>query len=240
MRLWCRATVASAVCVATVLGLCTNAGVRVANATDEGPSWWATASTTASTTPMPTRPVESPARPAATVPSAPTTQLGTVPAQLGSLNQRPSVPPVRITVDGARIDGPVVAVGVVPTTGELAVPGVANVVGWYQYGPAPGQAGSAVLAGHVDYNGRLGVFFRLGSVEPGMTVRVGYADGSQRAFIVVERRLILKSQLPVSQVFARDGPPALILITCGGRFNYSTHHYFSNVVVIARPVLAAA
>ena len=64
---------------------------------------------------------------------------------------------------------------------------------------------------------------------------VGYADGTQRRFTVVERRLIAKPELPVSDVFARTGPPALVLITCGGDFDRSIRRYRSNVVVTAMP-----
>ena len=140
-----------------------------------------------------------------------------------------------IAIEGVAIAGPVVPVGVDAGTGELEVPPVANVVGWYRHGPTPGAEGSAVLAGHVDWHGEIGVFFHLSRVEPGSVVVVGYADGTQRRFTVVERRLIAKPELPVEEVFARTGPPALVLITCGGDFDRSIRRYRSNVVVTACP-----
>ena len=36
-------------------------------------------------------------------------------------------------------------------------------------------------------------------------------------------------------VFVQDGPARLVLITCGGDFDYDTRHYLSNVVVTATP-----
>jgi hypothetical protein len=176
-----------------------------------------------------------PAR-APTVPTPPTTLLGTVPAGLDHLPQPTGPQPVTVRIDPIGISGPVTPVGVQAESGELAVPPVAGVVGWYQYGPAPGESGSAVLAGHVDWHGALGVFFRLAKVEVGSVVTIGFGDGSTRAFQVVERRLVLKPELPVEEVFARSGPPSLVLVTCGGEFDRSRRRYRSNVVVVATPV----
>ena len=161
--------------------------------------------------------------------------VATVPGRLDELARPVEAAPIGILIEGVAIAGPVVPVGVDAGTGELEVPPVANVVGWYRHGPTPGAEGSAVLAGHVDWHGEVGVFFRLSRVEPGAVVVVGYADGTQRRFTVVERRLIAKPELPVSDVFARTGPPALVLITCGGDFDRSIRRYRSNVVVTAVP-----
>ena len=161
--------------------------------------------------------------------------VATVPGRLDDLARPAEAAPTAIAIEGVAIAGPVVPVGVDAGTGELEVPPVANVVGWYRHGPTPGAEGSAVLAGHVDWRGEIGVFFHLSRVEPGSVVVVGYADGTQRRFTVVERRLIAKPELPVEEVFARTGPPALVLITCGGDFDRSIRRYRSNVVVTALP-----
>ena len=122
------------------------------------------------------------------------------------------------------------------TTGELAIPDDPTVVGWYQYGPSPGQPGSAVLAGHLDWHRRPGAFQRLGRVSLGSIVTIQYADGSSQRFQVVDNILIPKPSLPVSDVFERTGLPTLRLITCGGTFDRRTRHYRSNVVVTAVPI----
>ena len=78
------------------------------------------------------------------------------------------------------------------------------------------------------------------SVSPrwrsGRSSPLASSDGSTRAFQVVERRLVLKPELPVEEVFARSGPPSLVLVTCGGEFDRSRRRYRSNVVVVATPV----
>jgi hypothetical protein len=109
------------------------------------------------------------------------------------------------------------------------------VIGWYQYGPSPGGPGVAVLAGHVDHHGRPGAFFALASVEPGAPVVVRFADGGERRFSVAARRQFAKDDLPVPELFDRAGPPGLVLMTCGGRYDRATRSYEDNVVVYAVP-----
>jgi LPXTG-site transpeptidase (sortase) family protein len=149
-----------------------------------------------------------------------------------------TVPPARplraLHVPSIGVDAPVVPVGVKPGTDELDVPQL-DTVGWYALGPSPGQDGSAVLAGHVDGQGREAVFFRLGRVAVGDPVQVDFADGTTSTFRVVGRQQVPKTQLP-PDLFSRAGPPRLTLITCGGAFNSSTRHYVDNVVVVAEPV----
>ena len=109
-------------------------------------------------------------------------------------------------------------------------------LGWYEYGPAPGEAGSSVIAGHVDHDGRRGAFFGLSRLDPGAVVTIDYQDGSSRAWRVVARRQYLKSELPVDLLFARTGAPTLTLVTCGGLYDASKRSYRDNVVVFAVPV----
>jgi hypothetical protein len=182
--------------------------------------------------------------PSATTAVAPTTTappppaIATHDATLGALARHDGPVPVGVTA-GADADpaivGPVVPTGVDATTGELAVPADAAVVAWYQYGPAPGQAGSAVLAGHVDWHGVPGIFFTLRDLQPGDPITIAMSDGSTLGFHIVDTRMVDKPELPRAEVFARTGSPTLTLVTCGGQFDSSTHHYLSNVVVTAVP-----
>jgi LPXTG-site transpeptidase (sortase) family protein len=141
--------------------------------------------------------------------------------------------PVAVTAGDDAISGPVVPTGVNPSTGELDLPAEAKVVAWYRYGPTPGAAGSAVLAGHVDWHGVPGIFFRLRDLHTGDAVAVTMSDGSVQSWTVTDVRLVAKPELPVAEVFSRTGPPTLTLVTCGGSFDSHTHHYRSNVVVTA-------
>ena len=145
--------------------------------------------------------------------------------------------PVGLRIGDIDVDAPVEAYGVDRRTGEMDVPSNVRDVAWYQYGPSPGQAGSAVLAAHVDLASQgAGVFFNLDELEPGDIVTVDYDDGSARDFEVRARVKYEKTGIPLDVIFATDGPPVLTLITCGGGFNPSIESYDSNVVVYAFPV----
>jgi Sortase domain len=143
------------------------------------------------------------------------------------------VPPVSIAIPAIGVVSDVVGVGVVPGTDEVEVPDIEH-VGWFRLGPSPGQDGSSVLLGHVDGDGRPGVFFRLGELVPGDIVTVTDAQGA-RDFRVTGREQVAKAALP-ADLFSRAGPPRLVLITCGGQFDDTTGHYVDNVVVVAVPV----
>ena len=144
--------------------------------------------------------------------------------------------PVGLRIETLEVDAPVAAYGVNQRTGEMAVPGNVTEVGWYKFGPSPGEAGSAVLAAHVDLaSSGPGVFFDLGTLNEGDSVFVSYEDGSETEFRVVARVTYEKDELPLEVIFSREGPPVLTLITCGGGFNSDIARYDSNVVVYAVP-----
>ena len=132
------------------------------------------------------------------------------------------------------VDAPVVAVGVRPDA-EMEVP-AGDHVGWYRFGPRPGDAGSAVLAAHVAFDGREGLFRRLGELEAGDRLSVVFDDGTAREFEAVERAQYGKDQLPLDRIFAEQGGATLALVTCGGTFDRSLRSYADNVVVYAVPV----
>ena len=47
---------------------------------------------------------------------------------------------------------------------------------------------------------------------------------------------VRKDELPLAEVFDRAGAPRLMLITCGGEFDYTASSYSDNIVVVAVPV----
>jgi hypothetical protein len=142
--------------------------------------------------------------------------------------------PVSLTIDDLSISSAVVRpVGVEPD-GEMEVP-PADEVGWYRYGPRPGDEGSSVLAAHIAYGGEDGVFRHLADLPSGATLTVAYADGTTRQFQVTEVANYPKDSLPPS-TWTREGPATLSLITCGGEFDESTGHYTDNVIAHTTPV----
>ncbi|HEX6238535.1 MAG TPA: class F sortase [Acidimicrobiales bacterium] len=142
-------------------------------------------------------------------------------------------PPTGLTIDDLDIAGArVVPVGVEPG-GEMEIPG-ADEVGWYRYGPRPGDRGSAVLAAHIAFDGVDGVFRHLDDLRPGDEVRVDLAGGASRTFVVTAVEQYPKDDVP-DEIFARAGDPRLVLVTCGGRFDDDARAYDDNLVAYARP-----
>ncbi len=195
-----------------------------------------------------TRPPEAAGAPVAevlaSVPPAPRSTAAPAPDRLPTLQARPAapapaeevVPPVRLVAPALGVDAAVDQVGV-DGDGQMAIPEDVDRIGWYRFGPAPGEAGSAVVAGHVDDAAQgLGVLARLSTADVGDEVQVTDAAGTTTRWRVVSRELISKQALPLDQLFRRDGPPRLTLVTCGGPFLPEYRSYRDNVVVVAEPL----
>lgn len=110
----------------------------------------------------------------------------------------------------------------------------ADQVGWYRYGSRPGEDGATVLAAHIAYDGIDGVFRHLADLRPGDAIAVHLSDGAVQRFVVTALAQHRKEELP-DEVFAREGDPQLVLITCGGEFDDDARRYRDNIVAHARP-----
>lgn len=175
------------------------------------------------------RALPAPASPTAEGPAVPTRDAAPAPVA-----DAPA--PVRLQVPALGVDTAVEPVGVAQD-GQMAIPDDVARVGWYRFGPAPGENGSAVIAGHVDDREQgLGVLAPLREAAVGQEVTVTAADGTTTRWRMVSRELISKQVLPVDRLFSRAGPPRLTLITCGGPFLPELGSYRDNVVVIAEPL----
>lgn len=155
--------------------------------------------------------------------------------QLDQLSPPQGPQPVSIEIENIDVrDASVIPVGVNQEDLSFEVP-PADQVGWYEFGPRPGQPGSSVLAAHIAFNGVDGVFRYLEDVEIGSIVVIGFDDGTTSRYRIEEVVEYVKEELPDS-LFARDGREQLALITCGGSFNYQLDSYESNTVAIAVPL----
>ena len=176
--------------------------------------------------------------PTGAAPAAALPTLTARPAAPGTTTASPS--PVRLRIPAVGVDAAVTPVGV-DGRGFMVIPREVRQVGWYRYGPAPGDpAGAAVVAGHVDARQQgAGALFPLRGVEVGNTVTVTVDGGRDLRYRVVGKQTIVKQRLPVERLFARDGAPRLVLITCGGPFVPELSSYRDNLVVVAVPVAAS-
>ena len=96
--------------------------------------------------------------------------------------------------------------------------------------PLPGST-----PGPDDAEQGLGELAPLQDAEPGTEVLVTDAAGATTRWRVVARELLTKQELPLDRLFARDGAPRLVLVTCGGPFLPEYRSYRDNVVVVAEP-----
>lgn len=142
--------------------------------------------------------------------------------------------PTSLHVPAIDVDANVTELGLTED-GAMEVPRgeVYDLPGWYVHGPRPGELGPAVLGGHVDSRSGPSVFHRLGGLEPGDLVEVGYGDGTVARFTVERTERHPKDEFPFDEVFGNTSVPALRLITCGGAFDHGSRSYDDNIVVFA-------
>lgn len=140
--------------------------------------------------------------------------------------------PVRLRIPELAIDTPLDELGQAPDR-TVEVPDDPLRAGWYARGPRPGQAGPAVLLGHVDGQSRPGVFFRVRELQVGAILIVERADGTEARFQVTRLERMPKTAFPTSEVYLPTAGPELRLVTCGGGFDAATGHYRDNVIAYA-------
>jgi hypothetical protein len=149
----------------------------------------------------------------------------------GSGQEHPaSQTPRRLKISRIRVDA---AVATLEPGSGLAGPSDPSVAGWFGQGPAPGDAGPAVIIGHFDSDRGPGVFWRLDRLRAGDQIVVDRSDGSAARFQVRRLARYSRASFPASEVFGTRTAPELRLITCSGRFNFLTRQYSDNLVVYA-------
>ncbi|WP_433350021.1 class F sortase [Microtetraspora malaysiensis] len=184
-------------------------------------------------------PVADPSLPPAPPRSAATTEAAPTAAEPArpTTKAMPASPPVRLEIPQIGVRTSLMTLGKNPD-GTLEVPPLSRVdeAGWYRLGPTPGATGPAVIVGHVDSKEGPGVFFRLGDLRPGDTVKVSRQDGTRATFSVDSLEKVRKDRFPTTKVYGMTDFPGLRLITCGGTFDRGSGHYLDNVIVYAHLV----
>lgn len=142
--------------------------------------------------------------------------------------------PTRVLIRSVWINAAVDQIGLT-RDGRLETPSYerADNAAWYKYGPTPGEAGPAVIVGHVDSKTERAVFFELRHVDPGDIIEITRADESKVRFRVDSIEQFPKSRFPTERVYGDTPNPTLRLITCGGRFDEERKDYLDNIIVFA-------
>ncbi|MEH6796978.1 MAG: class F sortase [Rhodococcus sp. (in: high G+C Gram-positive bacteria)] len=144
----------------------------------------------------------------------------------------PGSPPARLEIGAIGVESDVMGLGLQPD-GSMEVPPGGFPAGWYTGSPTPGQLGPSIVAGHVDWDGSPGVFYRLRELEQGDDVTVVSQDGNTVRFVVSAVEQYPKNAFPTDKVYGDIDHPGLRLITCGGQFDSDISSYDDNIVVYA-------
>lgn len=118
--------------------------------------------------------------------------------------------------------------------GHLAVPSNGNTAAWYKLGPQPGNAGTALITGHLNWSAGDGIFINLNKLRAGDEIRVRRQDGKIATFRVDQLASYSQdSTFPWNLVYRTGGSSALRIITCDGVYSSKLGHYTRNLVVYA-------
>jgi LPXTG-site transpeptidase (sortase) family protein len=142
------------------------------------------------------------------------------------------ITPTRLRIPSIGVDAPVAGVGLLPD-GSMAVPDNLWVSAWLSSGARPGQAGSAVIAGHRGI-GTPGLFGHLENVKAGDRIHVSDTGGGELVYQVTRVASLDVSTATQLQVFGPTTQQQLVLITCVGQYSRSTRTYDHRLVVFSR------
>lgn len=144
--------------------------------------------------------------------------------------------PVRIKIPSIRVNAVIRSVGLA-SDGSMGVPKLPRDAAWYKLGPKPGESGSAVIAGHVNwYSGATGSFERLKNLRPGAAITVQDDKGTPISFVVREIRKFNATADATGIFTSQDGKAHLNLVTCAGVWNKRAKQYSQRLVVFADKV----
>lgn len=141
--------------------------------------------------------------------------------------------PLRIRIPSIAVDA---AIGKAALTaaGAMDVPKDPLETVWFELGPRPGEAGSAAIAGHVDWlKGARGVFADLHKVKVGDTITVQDDQGADVSFVVRESRKYDAAADALDVFSSQDGKAHLNIITCAGAWDKRAKRYPERLVVFA-------
>jgi sortase (surface protein transpeptidase) len=146
----------------------------------------------------------------------------------------PSAAPVLLRIPDVGIEATFERPLGIGADGAVEVPDSNDEVGWYKYGPTPGELGPAVILGHVDSYLGPAVFYPLGQLEVGDEIFVDRADGVTATFVVTKLSRHPQNQFPTVDVYGDIDYAGLRLITCSGVYSHNTLRYSHNLIVFAK------
>jgi len=108
-------------------------------------------------------------------------------------------------------------------------------VGWFSPGHKPGEAGSAVIAGHLDgQTGKPAVFWNLHQLQAGDYIFIIDDSGNKKRFRVIGSERYDTKNAPMEKIFGAQDGAYLNLITCNGTWDKQERNYDQRLVIFAK------
>jgi LPXTG-site transpeptidase (sortase) family protein len=145
-------------------------------------------------------------------------------------------PPSKLVIERLGISAPIQTVGI-SVNGAMGVPSNPASVGWYDQGPKPGETGSAVLAGHVNWDhNKPAIFANLDQITIGDIIEVYTIAEVQISFRVVDIKQYSIHDSAHAVFFSSDSLHRLNIITCSGIWDELLGTHNSRLVVFSEQV----
>jgi LPXTG-site transpeptidase (sortase) family protein len=154
-----------------------------------------------------------------------------------TLNRNAIGLPVRLIIPSLSINANIQSVGI-SFKGNMSVPSNYTDVGWYKYGPKPGERGNAVIDGHVSNGfGLRAVFSDLKILKIGDHIYVVDNFGATTTFVVESSAMYDYNKAPIADIFGSTDKNNLNLITCAGTWIESLKMNDERLVIYTREVI---
>lgn len=142
--------------------------------------------------------------------------------------------PRTISLPSLDVKARVLQVGVDDNNQLLAPKNVFDAA-WYTGSSKPGEAGAAVIDGHYSGVSTKGVFGQIKKLKNGDKIDIERGDGKVLSFTIRQVETVAADAVDMGKllVSVETSLPGLNLITCGGKFDASTHKFSDRTVVYA-------
>jgi sortase (surface protein transpeptidase) len=126
----------------------------------------------------------------------------------------------------------------IAATGVLDTPKNIYDTGWYKQSSIPGDAGAALIVGHVHGPIAPGVFYNIKNLVAGDIITVERGDSKALNFKVVKKDQVATDKIDMAAALTpvTAGKPGLNIMTCGGKYNTAKNEYEDRITVYAEQV----
>lgn len=140
--------------------------------------------------------------------------------------------PALLHVPSLNIEVTIQPVGLTPE-GNMDVPPIETVLGWYKHGVYPGNPGAAVLAGHTGHPNKPSLFRQFEKLGKKEQIIVRDAHNAKAVFEIAETATYTPESAPRERIFGSSPNAQLAIITCAGEWKPRENTYSHRYVIYA-------